>query len=294
MGLLHEHAFAVYLHDRASHLRTDEKWLAEARHSASTRVVVVRDGSHVLIVNDTRLGHLRHDELPETADVTFLGVDVDGCPVFAFDAGDGSILGAGHDALSFMELRTLATALPHADAGLAAQAVAMLGWHRRHQFCGVCGSPTAVQEAGHARRCLNCGTTNYPRTDPVVIMLVTSGDRCLLGRRSGRRSMWGPLSGFVEPGETPEAAVAREVKEEAGLTVLSATYRGSQPWPFPLNLMLAFDAEAEYGEIHINEEMEDARWFTRREIAAGLESGVMSLPSSLSVAHNLIWSWLDQ
>jgi NAD+ diphosphatase len=285
-------AFSVSVHDRASELRTNEAWLAEARRGEMTRVVVVRSSSHLLVAGESHLGHLTPADLPDDAEITFLGLDPEGRPIFVLDAGEDQA-DAEEDRVRYAELRALTAALPEDEASLAAHAVAMVGWHRRHRFCGICGAQTVAQEAGHSRRCPNCGAVNYPRTDPVVIMLVTAGDRCLLARRSGRRNMWGPLSGFVEPGETFEAAVAREVKEESGLTVVSAEYRGTQPWPFPLSLMIAFNAEAVYEEPHINEELEEARWFTRQEILDHLASGAIALPTPMSVAHYLVRSWLD-
>jgi NAD+ diphosphatase len=284
-------AFSVSVHDRASELRTNEAWLAEARRSTAARVVVVRASSHLLMADESRLGHLTPADLAEDADITFLGLDPEGRPIFVIDAGEEE--SAEEERERFAELRALTAALPEDEASLAAHAVAMVGWHRRHRFCGVCGTQTVVQEAGHSRRCPNCETVNYPRTDPVVIMLVTAGDRCLLARRTGRRNMWGPLSGFVEPGETFEAAVAREVKEESGLTVVSAEYRGTQPWPFPLSLMIAFNAEALFEAPRINEELDEARWFTREEVLDQLASGAIALPTPMSVAHYLVRSWLD-
>ncbi len=291
MDLLREFAFSCYTHDRATARRRDEAWLAEARRAASTRVVVVRAAAQVMAVEEARLGHLNASLLPEDSELTFLGLDQEGRAVFVLDAGEKP----GPDEIApeatFVELRSLAGCLAEDEAGLAAQAVAMVGWHRRHRFCGICGHPTLAEEAGHSRRCTNCGAHHFPRTDPAVIMLVYSGDRVVIGRRRAGVN-WTVLAGFVEPGETPEAAVAREVKEEVGLTVVSATYRGAQPWPFPLNLMLAFEAEAAYGEIRTDDELETARWFTRQELQEGVASGEIALPTPISVAHHLIRSWL--
>ena len=159
---------------------------------------------------------------------------------------------------------------PTPTRGLAAHAAALVNWHRRHRHCSVCGAPTAVADGGIVRRCERCGTDHHPRTDPVVIMLVTDGDRVLLGRQPtwppGRYSA---LAGFVEPGESLEEAVAREVREEAGVEVGPPEYVASQPWPFPSSLMLGFTAPWISGEPRrIDEELEDVRWFSRDDVAA--------------------------
>lgn len=293
MNLLNEFAFGSGYHERAGHLRTNAEWLAEARRAAEARVVVVRAASQLLAAEDARLGHLHPSDLPDDADLTFLGFDADNRPVFAVDAGDKKPV---HEvAGTFAELRGLAAALGNAEAAIAAQAVAMVGWHRRHRFCGTCGSPTVIEEAGHSRKCPNCGASGYPRTDPAVIMLVYSGDRIVLGkRRNPQGAIWTVLAGFVEPGESLEHAVAREVKEEVGLTVVNATYRGSQPWPFPLQLMLGYFAEAIYDELTVDEELAGARWFTRDEVRAAVASGEIALPGSVSIASHLIHDWLRQ
>jgi NAD+ diphosphatase len=211
---------------------------------------------------------------------SFLGLAAGGVPLFVVAATDGAELTG---------LREAAAILSQADAGLVAYASALAHWHDTHRFCGVCGEPTDPDEGGHVRRCPN-GHTHHPRTDPVVIMLVADGDRLLLGRRPpwppGRYSC---LAGFVEPGESLEAAVAREVLEEAGVTVGRVDYRLSQPWPFPLSLMLGFEATFVSGEAHVaDQELEDVAWFTRAEIAAGTPL----LPPRFTIARRLIDGWM--
>lgn len=281
--------FTVSEIDRASLRRRDEAWLAEARKATSTRLIVVRSSAQLLIFEGPRLGHLAPDVMPSEAEVTFLGLDSEGAAVFALDADSHE--GLALDGLAFEELRTIGPVVPAEEAALGAHAVAMVGWHRRHRFCGCCGAQTVVEEAGHSRRCLACGTQHFPRTDPAVIMLVAAGDRCVLGKRPGSK-WWTVLAGFVEPGETLEAAVAREVKEEVGLQVKEVRYVGSQPWPFPANIMLGFEAEAEYAELVVDEELDDARWFTREELKEQLDSGIIASPSPISIAHHLIRAWL--
>jgi len=279
-------------HDRAALRRRDEAWLAQARQAATTRVIAVRSQSDLLIADGSGLGCLDLSALPDDAELTFLGVDEQGAAVFVCDAEAG---GLGAEADAFQDLRVAGAVLSAGDSALAVQAVAMVGWHRRHRFCGVCGGPTLAEEAGHSRRCANCGAQHFPRTDPAVIMLVAAGDRCVLSRRPGSAlNRWTVLSGFVEPGETPEAAVVREVYEEVGVRVSSVRYLGSQPWPFPASLMLGYEAEAEFGELTVDDELEDARWFSRAEILAAIKDGSLTFPPSVSISRQLIWTWLHE
>jgi len=210
----------------------------------------------------------------------FLGIAEGGEPLFVVQASDGEQLTG---------LRDAASVLSQADAGLVAYASALAHWHDTHAYCGVCGELTQPREAGHSRRCPN-GHVHHPRTDPVVIMLVSDGDRLLLGRRPpwppGRYSC---LAGFVEPGESLEAAVAREILEESAVTVGAVEYRLSQPWPFPLSLMLGFEAIYASGEPRVaDRELEDVAWFTRDEIVAGRPL----LPPRFTIARRLIDGWL--
>lgn len=198
-----------------------------------------------------------------------------------------------HASLRFEELRPLAPLLDSAAAGLMAYARALIWWQQRHRFCGVCGSPAAAVRAGHVMCCTNpdCATEFFPRIDPAIIVLVSDGDRALLGRQAvwpaGRYST---IAGFVEPGESLEDAVAREVLEETGVRVSASDYHSSQPWPFPSSLMLGFMAEAEPGSVaRASDELEDARWFSREEIAAG----EVILPPPTSISHRLIEAWFD-
>ena len=246
-----------------------------------------------------------------------LGLDATG-PVFAVDAnGDsgapvsaadqrwtarGAIAAQGEgppDPVTGtrpLGLRAAAAVLPHADAGLAAHAAALVNWHRRHRHCSVCGAPTAVADGGIVRRCASCGTDHHPRTDPVVIMLVTDGDRVLLGRQpTWPEGRYSALAGFVEPGESLEEAVAREVREEAGVEVGPPEYVASQPWPFPSSLMLGFTAPWVSGEPRrIDEELEDVRWFDRADVAAAVEEreGLLGLPPRFAIARRLLETWL--
>jgi NAD+ diphosphatase len=275
--------FAGEALDRAGVRRRDEDWLAARTGDPDTRVVAASE-SGVLVQGD-RPRLLAVNDLPDGLDLVLLGVDRGGRAVFAADPGDafpGERRG----------LRDLAPVLSQADGGMVAHAVALLNWHRRHRFCANCGAPSQSREAGHIRRCPACGTEHHPRTDPVVIMLVHDGERAVLGRQAhwpaGRYSA---LAGFVEPGESLEEAVAREVREETGVQVTEVRYRSSQPWPFPASLMLGFIARRTSGEPAVGDgELEDVRWFTRAEIA----SGSVRLPPPQAIARRLIEEWLGR
>jgi NAD+ diphosphatase len=260
--------------DRAAERRSDEAWLAAARNDPRARALVVGSTGVALAGEAPDLVPL------DGREGSFLGIAEGGAPLFVVPAPDGAELTG---------LREAAAILSQADAGLVAYASALAHWHDTHRYCSVCGEPTEVREAGHSRRCPN-GHMHHPRTDPVVIMLVSDRDRLLLGRRPpwppGRYSC---LAGFVEPGESLEAAVAREVLEEAGVTVGAVEYRLSQPWPFPLSLMLGFEATYASGDAHVADaELEDVAWFTRDEIL----DGTPLLPPPFTIARRLIDGWL--
>jgi len=201
-------------------------------------------------------------------------------------------------AASFVEVRAAAATLSADDAAIVAQGRQMLDWHARHRFCAVCGHATSVKEAGYLRECDECDAQHFPRTDPVVIMLVASGDRCLLGRQAAwPAQMYSALAGFIEAGESIEEAVRREVAEEAGIAVGDVRYFASQPWPFPSSLMIGCIAHAESEAVTVDKaELEDARWFTRAEILRSLAqpgAGGMFVPPPLAIAHHLIRAWAE-
>jgi NAD+ diphosphatase len=204
--------------------------------------------------------------------------------------------GVGPGAPRFTDLRQVGALLDRREGALLALARALLYWHARHRFCGLCGSPTRSEEAGHMRRCAapQCGTMHFPRTDPAVIMLVTDGDRALLGRsRNFPAGMYSTLAGFVEPGESLEDAVAREVREESGIVVGPVSYHSSQPWPFPANIMLGFHAEAVTTEIAVDYgELADARWFDRAWLTSHADDDNFRLPRRDSIARRLVDDWL--
>jgi len=223
----------------------------------------------------------------------------DGCPYIAVDLSeldDPTVVAGIERAEDFIGLREVSAALNREEAALLAYAKGLMFWHGRHLFCGACGAPTQAEASGHVRRCTNsdCAIQHFPRTDPAVIMLVVQGDRCLLGRnRRFPSKLYSALAGFVEPGESLEEAVVREVLEEAGVHVGGVRYHSSQPWPFPGSIMLGFHAEGVSDEIVIeDDELQDAQWFTRDQLVH-YESQDIRLPRPDAIARQLVDSWLS-
>ncbi|MGH2891310.1 MAG: NAD(+) diphosphatase, partial [Solirubrobacteraceae bacterium] len=221
-------------------------------------------------------------------DAARFAVDLDGLDV---DARAAMVDGG-----RVVSLRDAGALLSHAEGGLAAYAVALLNWHRRHRFCANCGAVTVIAEAGYLRHCPGCGANHFPRTDPVVIMTVVWRDRLLLGRRAGwPQGRMSVLAGFVSPGETVEEAVVREVEEESGIAVRDPVFVASQPWPFPASLMLGFHARSDGGEPRVGDgELEEVGWYSKGEVDAAARGAhpVLQLPPPVSVARFLIDRWL--
>lgn len=239
--------------------------------------------------DDFDLLWVRRSEAP-TGDQVFLGVDEAGVPRFAVAGSAAGLDGTAMDA------RAAAMQLGDARAGIVAQARSLLDWHARHGFCANCGGRTKMEKAGYARRCEVCSTEHFPRTDPVAIMLAIDGDRCLLGRQPRfPRGFYSALAGFVEPGESFEEAVVRELYEEAGIRTGRVRYVASQPWPFPSNLMMGALAEAVSTDIRIDEEeLEEALWVSRDDVRASLAgNGPFKAPPPLAIAHTLLKTWVE-
>ncbi|MFZ5656561.1 MAG: NAD(+) diphosphatase [Pseudomonadota bacterium] len=282
--------------DRADHLRVDAAALAAAWPGA--RLLLVDADGRALAGEAGRRLHIDPARVArDPAQALFLGLDAEGRPWFALDAEAADI-----DAPGRIDLRTAAATWPARDAAAFASARATLHWRRRHRHCGACGGVLAFSRGGWLGHCDGCGLDHYPRTDPAVIVAVGDGDRLLLGRQSAwpaRR--YSVIAGFVEPGETLEQTVVREVAEETGVRVRACRYLASQPWPFPSALMLGFLAEAEPAcQPQASEELEDAGWFERADIEAALDAetrgapdeGPFLLPSRISIAHWLVRRWL--
>ncbi len=305
-------AFTGATIDRASELRSDrreiERLLKHPRAAvlgASADSVLIADAPQPRLLRRPVAGHVNPYQ------PILLGLE-DGEPLFAADLDDPEAesqlaeTGAGR----LVSLREAGLLLPQPEAGVAAYLVALLNWHRRHRFCANCGARTRVSEAGLSRRCPSCGQSHFPRTDPVVIMLVDDGaGHVLLGRRIGwADGRFSILAGYVAPGETPEAAVEREVLEESGIRAHSARYVASQPWPFPASLMLGYEASAagagdSQEPVPQPGEMVEVRWFSVAEVreaarrsdghgVAGERSASLQLPGEVSIARMLIDSWV--
>ncbi len=289
--------------DRMSERRNDDTWIRALLDETATRMLPLRDLKPFVRAGATPMldwqpvGPWRA-QIKAGAMLIFLGIG-DGCAHFAVDAT--GVEATPDIDTELIDVRALAPTIALGEAAVLAEARSLLDWHARHRFCAQCGSPSRVASAGWVRRCPDCRVSHFPRTDPVVIMLVVRGERALLGRnrrRAGAR--FSCLAGFVEPGETLEAAVRREVREESGIHAGRVQYLASQPWPFPSSLMMGFLAEGLTEEITVDpEELAEARWFHRdeiREMVARAASGPddatqISLPAPIAIAHHICRRW---
>jgi NAD+ diphosphatase len=288
--------------DRRSDLRLEPDWLASRRADPATRLVALWNGQPLLQEHEGGLELVRLDGEMGFAlagsdeNLLFLGLDGEAA-VWAIDLtgeadpAQGPLQGRGR----FRDLRMSGGRMSAADAGAAATAKALFEWKRRHGFCSACGQASAPAEAGWKRVCPACKAEHFPRTDPVTIMLPTFRDHALLGRQaSWPKGRFSSLAGFMEPGESIEAACAREVKEEAGLEVVQVRYHSSQPWPFPSNLMIGLIAEVSNQDAAPDQtELEEVRWFSRAELAALLAGDVegIGVPPPFAIAHQLMKTW---
>jgi NAD+ diphosphatase len=299
--------------DRASYRRADKDWVAaQLADSASLFVPFHRLQPFVLPeekpsqgkdVGWLRMGLLHELAGPEPL-VVFLGINKRGKSLFAADVS-GLKNAENHPALkgfgAFEELRGLAMAgeITPSELAILAQGKSMIDWHQRHGFCSVCGTRTEMAEAGYKRVCPSCKAEHFPRTDPVVIMLATHGDTCFLGRQKiWPKGMFSALAGFIEPGESIEEAVARELHEEAGLSTASVSYHSTQPWPYPSSLMIGCMAVAENDTFKIDGiELSEGRWFSRAEVKAvlaGKGDGSFWMPPPFAIAHQLVKTFAEQ
>ena len=290
--------------DRVTHRRTDQDWIDAAWKDPRTRVLVVRDGQALVREAEGRVELILVSSEQAPSGVRFLlGQDADGVVYFGVsgqlprwpdDEQARYELHAGHG-IHPAPLREVGALLSDRDAGLLTHAVALANWHDTHKRCPLDGTPTIPDAAGHSTRCPTDGTEHFPRTDPAVIMLVADpDDRCLLARNAawpGRRVSI--LAGFVDPGESAEQAVIREVAEETQIKVTNVRYVGSQPWPMPRSLMLGFRADAPAGQDIVvdRDEIAEAYWFSRDELLAAIKALEIALPPPVSIARQIIEQW---
>jgi NAD+ diphosphatase len=297
-GPLGELALARGTVDRITKRRTDRDWIDRAWKDPRTRVLVVSDGQALVreVAGRVELVLVPPEEAPPGTRF-LLGQDADEAVYFGVS---GELPGAlddarARDGVRVASLREVGALLPDRDAGLLTHAVALANWHATHTHCPIDGTPTIPDPGGHSTRCPADGTEHFPRTDPAVIMLVTDpDDRCLLARNAawpGRRVSI--LAGFVDPGESAEQAVIREVAEETGITVTDVRYLGSQPWPMPQSLMLGFRAGAPAGQEIVvdHEELAEAHWYTREGLLASVQARELGLPPPVSIARRIIEAW---
>jgi NAD+ diphosphatase len=271
-------------------IRRDPEALRAARMDPRARWLIFDDLKPVMDVSgELDLLWLPREELHEESLSVFLGLDGD-APRFA---AAGSTTGDGRKVI---DARSAAAQLGDGRSAVLAHARSLIDWHQRHGFCPSCGAETLIEKAGYARRCGGCGTEHFPRTDPVVIMLPVHEDKVLMGRQPQfPEGMLSALAGFLEPGESIEEAVAREVFEEVGVKIGRVAYVASQPWPFPSLLMIGAFAEALTTEIRLDEtELAEARWVGRAEVEAAMRGeGSIRMPHPLAIAHTLLATWLQ-
>lgn len=286
--------FAGAFVDRDSQKREDSTWLISAQENGDGRFIAVW-GDKCLAAGEPLQAVLLERANVVTAshqdDFVFLGF-YRGAPVFAIEVDDDDAKKIGEFG-EFHDLRYLGSMLSADDANLAAHARAMVLWHRLQKYCGRCGAMSRTESGGNSRICSSpdCACRMFPRVDPAIIVIVENDDRCLLGRQhSWPEGRYSTIAGFVEPGESLEDAVRREVLEETNVRIGDVFYHSSQPWPFPSSLMLGFRAIATSNDIKLNDgELEDARWFTRKQ----LRSGFPKLPYRVSIARRLVDEWLN-
>ncbi len=295
------HTFAGLALDRMAERRDDRDWLHALARAGGTRYLVLDADARLL--TDAGQGAPRlldvaeRDDLLPDIDASLLGVSGDGRGFFLLHADAeradavAAKLGAGRT-----NLRQAGMQFDAFDAGLFAYASGLAHWQSRTRFCPACGGSLERVAAGHRARCTQCGGLQFPRSDPAIIVVVEHDGACLLGRQANwPKGRYSTLAGFVEPGESLEDAVRREVAEETGVIVDGCRYHSSQPWPFPASLMLGFTAHATTREIELRDgELEHAAWFTPEQIVQGIEQGTMGPPTRLSVSWHLIAHWLQE
>ena len=307
------HTFAGNPIDRADQLRRDESEIYNLMHSPRAKVLILADLDPLITTSlnpSTALGWIPYQTARDIVGAdpdltTFLGVTPEGDPLIAWNLNGDARKGSdqlpkshlGELNLEICDARESAMLISGEETGILAQARANLGWHSTHLFCARCGKPTEMRRGGLMRQCVGCNAEHFPRTDPVIITVVTHGDRCILGQSAGRLSamrMYSALAGFMDHGESMEEAVRREVWEEAGIKVGRVQYHSTQPWPFPSSLMIGSHSEALTTDINKDDfEMTDVRWWDREEVLLALaeKSQNLRVPGPIAIAHHLIKAW---
>jgi NAD+ diphosphatase len=294
-------AFAVLTLDRAGETRDDHDWLQRRLAERDTQVLVLSDDGKVLVALPERrllsLPMMLVRDRFESSRFSFLGHE-DERALFALTLDAPAVLEFVREFnADALDLRIAATELPAPQAGAVAFARSLAHWQSRSRYCGSCGAPTLLCAGGHRALCTNaqCAAEHFPRTDAAMIALVHDGERCLLGRQaSWPENRYSTLAGFLEPGETLEACVRREVHEEVGVRVGECHYVASQPWPFPASLMVGFMARAETSDIRLGAEICEARWFTPESLAENWRRHEIKLSPRLSISRHLIELWYLQ
>lgn len=291
--------------ERASYRRTDEAWLAARLADPESLALALWNGKPLLeggeggapriaylpagLAKVHSVGWEKRLFLGLWRETAVFALDFDG----ESDPADGALEGLGR----FEDLRLIAPTLAASEAAILATAKQVFEWRRKHRFCAACGAASEAVEGGWKRQCPSCGTQHFPRTDPVVIMLAVEGERCLLGRQGAwPKGMYSALAGFVEPGESIEEACARELYEEAAVRALTVRYHSTQPWPYPMSLMIGLIAQIEAGEPVADQvELDEVRWFTRAEAGALVRGDHPNAkaPGRLAIAHQLIKAWAE-
>jgi NAD+ diphosphatase len=299
-----QNSFSTKFLDRASLKRSNEMWINDQFNNESARIIPV---SHSKIlctsIQNPRAIYLTKNDFNDFSNARELSILLgisDKKTYFAIDIESmksASILNNKNSG-EFHDFKQVMPLLNFRDSALLAIARFMINWQSRNQYCGKCGTPTKSAEAGNLRICenSNCAQSHFPSMDPAIIVLVSFDEYCLLGRQKiWPKGMYSTIAGFVEPGESIEDAVIREVNEETGVIVEKLEYQHSQPWLFPSSLMLGFTATAKGNDIKFDkDELEDARWFSRKEIKDNLKNGLLKIPSKVAIAYHLIEEWFNK
>ena len=306
LSMLPGNVFSGVRLDRADHRRTDADWIEAQLHDPVSRFIPVWNQQSIVFNGDEPRAALINREaldglLDADASLAFLGIALEenGVAHFAVDLSHLPVetLIARYSGGALMDLRDSVQLVPAHEAAILAYARGLMYWHQKNGYCAACGHKSAARRAGHERACTNpaCGTAHFPRTDSAVIVLVHDGDDCLLCRQSHwPTGMHSTLAGFLEPGESLEETVAREIFEESGVRVSDVRYHSSQPWPFPASIMVGFMAKAESREIIVDDkELEYAHWYGRDWLHNVVDSDTFRMPGKYSIARRLIDDWIE-